>query len=305
MNMAHQVPQKVIEAYPQMSFRTPDEPYNLERWKKAALKINVASREYKEYSLDNIIDHFTREWVYHETEAFKRWMDYNHRYKKGQDMTMQKVAYDFGATQKEERLNELKKKLRSRVSSAERLLNKMMDEGLLGANTEKAIYIGRILQKLKEEINLLQRPQLMEARHKRTTTIIRKAGFTEIAELLDENIQLITGFNGAPLIRKAQFKEGITPVLEAIKEELDIFNYGTHLRKLMSIASQLDEMGQHSESGMVIDIIKKELDGLDAIHKKLVDVYTAIGQIPRQRTPEPAQPRIERPVARPEGASRI
>jgi hypothetical protein len=293
------------EAYPQTFCRVPHEPYNIEKWKKAALKINVASREYKEHSLDNIIDHFTREWVYHEAEAFKRWMDYNHRYKKGQDMTMQKVAYDFGATQKEERLGDLKKKLRSRVSSAERLLNKMMDEGLLGGNTEKAIYIGRILQKLKEEINLLQRPQLIEARHKRATRTIRKAGLIEIAALLDENIQLIAGFDKVPFIKKAQFKEGIVPVLEAIKEELDIFNYGTHLRKLMSIASQLDEMGQHSESGMVIDIIKKELDGLDSIHKKLVDVYTAIGQIPRQRAPEPAQPRIEKPMARPQGAPRI
>lgn len=288
------------EAYPQSFVRAPKEPYDLEKWNNTAIKVRIASREYREYGLDQIVDHLTNNWDYQERESFKRWLD--HKVKRGQNnMTMQKVAYDFGATQKDEKLQELKKKLRSRVSSAERLLNKMMDEGLLGSNTEKALYISRILQKLKEEINLLQRPEMIQARNQRASKIIRKAGLIEIAEHLDENVILVANFDKIPLIKTAQ--QDVGSVLEAIKEELDLFNYGIHLRKMMAISSQLEDMGYHSESEMVVEIIKKELDGLDSIHKKLVDVYTAIGQIPRQRTQGPtipAKPQVNR-REKPEG----
>ena len=209
---------------------------------------------------------------------------------------MQKTAYDYNTAHKDDRLTDLKKKLRSRVHSAEKLLNTMTDEGLLGENVEKAVYIGRILQKLKEEVSLLKRPELLEARHKRVRTILAKAGLDEVANIIGGNIQLVAEFKQQPLIKTAQDFD-LKGVLEDIRSELDAFNYGTHLDKFMQIKRRLEGAGYRSEANMVTEIVKKELSNLDGIHKKLVELYTSLSQIPSQGREKPEREmKRERPV---------
>lgn len=285
------------EAYPQGFKYPPKEPFNLKKWEDTALKMRLAAREYPEYTHSEILNHFTAEWEFQEKEGFRKWWKYSRTKQGRQEKVMQKTAYDYSSANKEQELNDLKKKLRSRINSAEKLLNKMLDEGLLGENEEKALYIGRIIQKLKEEINTLRRPRLMEARHKRVSTIFRKAGLEELAGIMYGSAQIVADFSRQPLVKTAA--EGdIQKAMGLIKEELDVFNYGEHLEKFMRIRGELLAAGRHSEAGMLVDIIKKELSNIDGIHKKLVELYSSLGQVPnnREHKREPEVPRQPRPA---------
>ena len=291
------------EAYPAGFRGAPKPPFNLKKWKETSIKIKMAARQYKDYSTKDLIEHFTQRWDFQEQNSFKDWWKLTQTKRGQSNMSMEKTAYDYNAASQEGQLNELKKKLRSRVSSAERLLNKMIDEGLLAGSNDKALYIGRILQKLKEEVNLLSRPQLMEARHNRASGIFRKAGLVEIADIMVGSVSIIASFGKTPITKVAseEPKGDIASIMEMIKEELDAFNYGVHLDNMMKIRSHLTALGRNSEADIVLDIIKKELDDIDGIHKKLVEVYTSLGQVPRKRQVSRHQePSIRTPEARPE-----
>lgn len=287
------------EAYPQ-GFRSPQKsPFNLEKWKDVVTKIRITSRDYPEYSDKELVEYFTRKWEYQERESFNKWWRYNRTKRGQQDMTIQKVAYDYTLADKERQLDQLKKKLRGRINAAERILNKMLDEGLLGGSDDKALYISRILQKLKEEINMLKRPQLMQARHHRAGEIFRKAGLIELSDIMLGSVAIINALNSKRLVKTAQeSSNNLNQVLSIIKEELDIFNYGVHLDKMIQIRNMLIGLNYHSEADMVVDIIKKDLDDLDGIHKKLVELYTALSQIPMkaQVTKAPEPPMQSRPI---------
>lgn len=271
------------QAYPQLHNLTPREPFSMEKWREAELKIAHAGRMWPEYSARDLTEHFTSDWDEQERVAFKDWRRWNknNRSEYIRMGSMNKVAYDFNASNKEEQLKDLKKKLRSRVNSAEKLLNKISDEGLLAGNEEKALYIGRILQKLKEEINLLSRPALIQGRLKRARRIAAESRLEEIADVIATGIVLVSEHCRGAFIKTAQ-EGNLNGVLDAIKQELDMVDYGYHLNKLMEIRGQLERAGRHSEAGMVVDVIKKELSELDGIHKKLLDVYTSIGRVRTQ-----------------------
>jgi len=260
-------------SYPQaFPFKKREQPYNLQKWKEMALKIRFALRRYRNISRDNIIESLISKWDKKEQEHFKRWLEYNRRYKKGSAMVNVKKAYDlFG--QQEEKLREIKNKIRSRINSIERLLTNLADEGLI--DNQKLLYIGRVLQKLKEEVNLLQHPRMLEACNKKAQHLLKKAGFMEGATMLECSLSQY-------IVKTAQDTKAqvLKLALQSIKQELDVFNYAYHLRKLMTIANQLDSIGRYAEASDVVEIIKKDLDGLDSIHKHLSEVYITLSKIP-------------------------
>jgi len=288
------------EAYPQ-GFRSPTKsPFNLEKWRDVATKMKIAAHDYPKYSDKELVEYFTRKWDYQERESFHKWWHYNQTKRGQQDMNMQKVAYDYNVADKERQLDDLKKKLRSRINSAERILNKILDEGLLSGSDDKGLYIGRILQKLKEEVNMLKRPQLMEARHQRAGEIFRKAGLVELSSIMLGSVSVIRSFSDKKIIKTAQEGPSLNQALVLIKEEIDLFNYGIHLDKMMQIRNTLIGLNHNSEASMVVDIIKKDLDDLDGIHKKLVELYTTLSQIPmKARVTKTTEPRIQQRPAQP------
>lgn len=282
------------EAYPNNFIRSPLPTYDNNKWKQLAMKIATTARRFGgEYSNDEIIDRLTQKWDYAEKQDFKRWFKYQQK-SAAKDNSMVKVAYDFASGQKEERLLELKKKLRSRINSAEKLLTKIMDEDLL-EDPQKGIYISRILQKLKEEVSVLRQPQLITARHNRVRKILAKSGFSEGADILEESVQLIRASAEQPLIKVAQ-DGGISAIMGSLKGEIDTFNYGRHLSTLYQVAESLKQAGRHSEADKIVEVIKKDLSDLDKIHKKLVEVYTSLGSIPTEQaqSQQLAQPAIQR-----------
>lgn len=290
------------EAYPQGFRYPPKEPFNLKKWQDTALRMRIAAREYPEYTPNQILRHFTREWEFQEKEGFKNWWRHQQTKQGQQETQMKKIAYDYNSANKEQELNDLKKKLRSRINSAEKLLNRMLDEGLLGESEEKALYISRIIQKLKEEINTLRRPKLLEARHKRVSAIFRKAGIGELADIMSGSAKLAAASEQQPFVKTAADDGDLSVAMNLIKEELDTFNYGEHLEKFMRIRSELTTAGRHSEAQQIVDIIKKELNNIDGIHKKLIEVYSSLGSVPQRRAPEsrqekrqPMEPEIQRP----------
>lgn len=288
------------EAYPQnYGFRTALPAYDTKKWKALAIKVGIAVRKYRgEHTEADIVAHFTGDWEREERDDFKSWLKYQQKNKtrisypkySKKEKRMQKVAYDFGSGQKDEQLKELKKKLRSRINSAERLLTNIMDEDLL-EDPSKGVYMGRILQKLKEEVSVMRRPQLMTARHNRAKKILTKAGFSEGVELLDQNIELIEASQIPCMIKIAD--TDVSAIMTALKGEIDAFNYGKHLSSLYEIAQSLKNAGRHSEADQVITVIKKDLADIDSIHKKLVEVYTALGSIPSEPRRQPAEPELE------------
>ena len=60
------------QAYPQSFKMSPKPPFDLKKWKETALKVRVAMREYTEYTPEQLVGHFTRNWDYQEQESFKK-----------------------------------------------------------------------------------------------------------------------------------------------------------------------------------------------------------------------------------------
>jgi len=289
-------------AYPQnYGIRMPDATFDTKKWKEVAFKIAIAMRRFADHTEQEVVGHFTRDWDLQEQDHFKAWLKYQKKTAKKKDKPMRKVAYDFQSGQGDDKLSTLKKKLRSRVNSAERLLNQIMDEGLLG-DDNKGLYIGRILQKLKEEISTLRRPELINARHNWAGKMLRKAGFIEGAEIVENSTKIVAEMQEKEsihfVVKTAQ--ADVSNVMGLLKAEIDAFNYGKHLEALYQIATALREMGRHSEADDVIVIIKKDLANVDGVHKKLVDVFTRMGQIPtspsqQEEAKSPSAPQIESP----------
>ena len=280
-------------SYPQGLWTTPEEPFNLKKWNETLKKIILMTRKYRgHYSRDDIVKQLIKQWEKEEQEHFQQWLKYKEKYERGCFMNMKMASYDpYG--DKEQGLVDMKSKMRSRITSIERLFTTLLDEALI--EKEKALYIGRILQKLKEEINVLESPKLVAACQEKARTLLNKVGFVEASSLL--SVQ----YESRQLVRTAQTAveaSTIQPIITKIKEEIDQFNYAEHLRKLMAVALELDKIGRHSEANDVIEVIKKDLDSVDAVHKKLSEVYLTLGQIPLQKkqevpVAEPQEPREE------------
>ena len=96
------------------------------------------------------------------------------------------------------------------------------------------------------------------------------------------------------------FLEELRPYAEDIRKELDAFNYGVHLDRFMKIKRQLEGAGRHSEAGLIVDVIKKELSNLDGIHKKLVEIYSSLSTVPAEGKGQSRLEREDRPEPRPQ-----
>jgi len=182
-------------------------------------------------------------------------------------------------------LDDLKKKLRSRVRSIERLTDQLIDQQLLGPGEEgkqKGVYISRILQKLKEEIDLLRRPDLIDARHARTIALLQRCGYADIAARLQGSRRIIAQHSG--LVKTAQAGEtrhnNVDQAIQAVRAEINTLSYTRHLHNLYEILTFLDQQGRGSEVDAIAKVIRDDLPSLEGITKKLTDVFTALGRLP-------------------------
>lgn len=208
-------------AYPQgFNFPVDLRKGNLEEWESLFRRIQLQKRSFPDYPIDVILDKYTEKWNERDKYDFIQWFKMKERgedklYKKFQkEYNMERYAatIDLGS---EERLKQLRRKLRSRIDSADKVLQRIYEEGLLGEDpksAQKVEYLSNILQKLKNEILTLRRPELVVARFKRASILFKKAGIDESASILG-NIEV------KRVLKTAVFTE-LVPQLEKVRDIL-------------------------------------------------------------------------------------
>ena len=215
-------------AYPQGFFfpvQMEDVSSRKKNWESLFKRIQIQRRSFPEYSLSALLNKYTEGWDEKEKYDFIQWFKMKSAgedklYKKFEvtsekEHHMERYAQVINLSQ-DDQLKQLRKKLRSRVESADKILQKIFEEGLLGVgkeNTEKVEYLSNILQKLKNEILTLKRPALVVARCNRAAKIFRKAGIEEGASFLEEAMPTIT-------ITRTAVLTDIVPQLELIRDHL-------------------------------------------------------------------------------------
>ena len=263
----------------------------LKQWKNLRLQIAATRRAFPEHSIDELIDHFTADWTMKDKDAFIYWMriqdDEEHNKKRissGDNVVMEKTAYDFSGS-REDRIQVLKRSLRSRLNSTKKLLVQFRDQGLLGPNSEEQLRrLSRILYKLEEEIEALEAPTLMAARINRAVKIIKKAGQSEVAEHLAMATRLLKTAQittEEPATKdQAGEKRILNEIRQKLKMEMSALNYHEHLKNLAKIMSMLDSINRQADSEAVARVIQKDLEGLNSLSNHLAEIYTTISKLP-------------------------
>lgn len=272
----------------QMDF--PFRQVNLKKWHDARLKINTIQRFHNRFDKDRVIESVIKGWDLVEKNMFKRWFDYlengNEIY--AGNMSMKKVAYDFTTRDKKSKFLELKNKLRSRIRSIEQLLNELADQGLLESDStsqSKFTFLSRILQRLREEVNTLSSPLMLEARHQRMLKLLKQANIVEGVNILEDSIQLANSCVDRSLVKYAQQtsvsseREQLQKVIDIVGLEIKELSYKIHLKRMYQALQILDNLGRSSDVDTVARVIKDDLPELDKTNKRLMEVFTHLSQI--------------------------
>ena len=177
----------------------------------------------------------------------------------GEGQMKKYAVIDLGA---DETLKEMKRKLRSRIDSAEKILQKMHDEGILGSGAEtikKVEFLSNIMQKLKNEILTLRRPELVTARCDRVITMLRTAGIDESAEILEE---AKTVFASRQMFVKTAASDiaPILPQLEQIRDHLVKETGVLSFDRVKNLTKIIDFFDQHDLT--YTDPLKKAINTL-------------------------------------------
>ena len=263
---------------------------DIKKWKDTRLKIKAAERVYIRYSQSQIVSAFIKERDDKEQQMFKRWFEqfdkpqlYN---KYAGTTTMKKLSYEF-VKDKVEALEQLKGKLRSRVRSVEALINQLLDRNLLGNGAEaqqKVTYLSRILQKLREEINVLNSPLLLEARQRLALRIFQQADVDEGMSILEDAIRMTMAYQKPSLVKVAQQARQDTKhtrlqdALDLVGTEISRLNYKSHLARLYKALQILDDLGRSADVDLVARVIRDDLPDLEKLNKRLTDVFVNLSR---------------------------
>lgn len=259
------------EAYPQGFYFDKElgiKAERLEKWEKLYRNIQLTLRSHPEYELEVVIDKYIKGWEGSERQDFRQWFKMkqgggDRLYKRfsGESQMKKYAVIDLGA---DEALKEMKKKLRSRIDSAEKILQKMHDEGILGFGTEtvkKVEYLSNIMQKLKNEILTLRRPELVTARCNRAIAILRTGGVDESAEILEEAKIVFANHHYQGLVKVAASDIGpILPQLEQIRDHLVKETGVLSFDRVKNLTKIIDFFDQHNLT--YTDPLKKAINTL-------------------------------------------
>lgn len=238
-----------------------------EKWEELYRNIQLTLRSHPEYELEAVIDKYIKGWNENDRQDFRQWFrmkqdggDRLYKRFSGEGQMKKYAVIDLGA---DETLKEMKKKLRSRIDSAERILQKMHDEGILGSGAEtikKVEYLSNIMQKLKNEILALRRPELVTARCNRVITMLRTAGIEESAEILEEGKAIFAGRHQMLIKTAASDISSILPQLEQIRDHLVKETGVLSFDRIKNLTKIIDFFDQHNLT--YTDPLKKAINTL-------------------------------------------
>lgn len=280
------------KAYPQVvNFWVKENPRgHLDKWESIRKRILLAKRSYPEYSIQDIISKYAKEWPEKEKYDFIQWFDLkdhgdDKKYKSfevqsNKEYNMIRYANTIDVTS-DEKLKDLRQKLRNRVNSADKILQKIFDMGLLGGDekaTQKVEYLSNILQKLKNEILTLKRPELVVARHNRVTKLFRKAGEFEAADILQGSNRVIAEFQNRRRIEAQALSPELIAQVEKAKNVLIKESAILSFDRIKNLIKVIDFLDKHNLS--YTDPLKKAINTLlKPLDSSSNDIYEVISSL--------------------------
>jgi len=281
------------KAYPQVvDFWVQENPRgHLDKWEQIRKRVLLSKRSYPNYSIEDIISKYTKEWPEKEKYDFIQWFDLkNHgddkKYKSfeiqssNEGYNMTRFANTIDVTS-DEKLKELRQKLRNRINSADKILQRIYDLGLLGTDdkaTQKVEYLSNILQKLKNEILTLKRPELIVARHNRVTKLFKKAEFFEVADFLQGSKEIVAEFRGKREIKAQAISPEVIMQIEKVKEILIKEAAILSFDRIKNLIKVIDFLDKHNLS--YTDPLKKAINTLlKPLDSSSNDIYEVISNL--------------------------
>lgn len=276
-----------------------------EKWEELYRNIRLTLRSHPEYELEAVIDKYIKGWDEADRQDFRQWFrmkqdggDRLYKRFSGEGQMKKYAVIDLGA---DETLKEMKRKLRSRIDSAEKILQKMHDEGILGSGAEtikKVEFLSNIMQKLKNEILTLRRPELVTARCDRVITMLRTAGIDESAEILEE---AKTVFANRQMFIKTAASDvaSILPQLEQIRDHLVKETGVLSFDRVKNLTKIIDFFDQHNLT--YTDPLKKAINTLlkplESASNDLFEVISMLSKvIEKNRVATQMAPKPQVPV---------
>ena len=271
------------QAYPiSPQWKPAKEKPDLEKWKKTAQKMQAFARVYGEnYTLPQILYHFTKDWNMFDRYDFKKWYMWNNRTASSDKLK----KYAFGDSVGQDRMSQFTKKrkrLMSRIALVRKALMELINDGLIQQQASDKIY--KLISMMEFESMRLQVPKMASARLRRTAKQMQKLGFNSGSKIVLEAADELLN---APLVKTAkEEKNQAVGLLKRIKSEMDALSYSRHLDELFYIKKELEKMGRAGDAESIEKIIRDDLSVLEKLNKKLTEVYTNLSKVPLELSEE-------------------
>lgn len=259
----------------------------LKQWKTLAKQIQLKCLHSKrltnhQSNFDSEIDNLTQNWDASTRERFRYWFRNTYA---SEINKMQRLAQyaphgiktqveDFEVKRKSliRRLRRFQNEMAELFNSSQKAVE-WTNNSKLKSGEEKLEYI---LSKINEICTLLSTLRTKEV----TAAVLCRtaAHFDSLSPEVGKRFDnAVGGYSG--IIRTAKTLE-TKDVARILRQELEAFHYGTHLRRLFQAYDTLSQLGLTNIAESIEEIIQKELGSLTGISKKLTEVYGDLLKIP-------------------------
>jgi hypothetical protein len=284
----------------------------LKDWRALAKQVELKHLHSKKLTgqqlgVHQIIDGLTPDWSSKDRQRFKHWFQhtYNIRASAVGESSMRRFALypPYGASEAQQAFDKQRASIVKRIRKMENEISQLF------RSTSKTIEWSDprypTSQAKLEAIQgaLHQVSVLLDALHTKEITAAVLMRTARVLHGIDSDV-------GKKFAEVVGHSEGIVAIASNnevaqiaadLKKELDIFNYGLHLRKMYNIYERLGKLGMTSLQEEVEELIQKDLTDISSIFKALSGIHSALLKIPNEETvevvEEPSTPAPVKPQA--------
>jgi hypothetical protein len=281
-------------------------------WKSLAKQVEIKYLHSKkltgsQLSINEIIDGSTPDWSSKDRERFKHWFQhtYNIRASAVGETSMRRFAFypPHGATEVQQTFDKQRLSIVKRIRKLENEISQLYRSTAKTIEWSDPRYPTSQAKLEAIQGALHQVSVLLDALHTKEVTAAVLMRTARVLHGIDSDV----GKKFAEVVGHA---EGIVAIASSnevaqiaadLKKELDIFNYGLHLRKMYNIYERLGKLGMTSLQEEVEELIQKDLTDISSIFKALSGIHSALLKIPNEETvevvEEPSVPAPTKPQA--------
>jgi len=261
----------------------------------------------KQLSANQIIDALPMEWSSKDREQFKHWFQhtYNIRAFAAGESSMRRFAFypPHGTNEAQQSFDKQRQSIVKRIRKLENEISQLYRSTTKSVEWSDPRYPTSQAKLEAIQGALHQVSVLLDALHTKEVT----------AAVLMRTARVLHGIDPAVGKRFAEVmgeKKGIVAIATSneaasiaadLKKELDIFNYGLHLRKLYSVYERLGKLGMTSLQEEVEELIQKNLTDVSSIYKKLSEIHSTLLKIPDPENVEVVEEESASSAANPVG----